>query len=367
MQGKTSARQPIDINDSRFTSAFWHEGAVLRVAADQIFLCAGPWTVTNEDQADIGEMDFFSAEITWWKGSQGGVVSLAEFKQLLETKLGTTRLHVTHFSAPAREQFEDSFRLIQGKIQREEIEKAVPIVAATSGLKPEAADIAHCFFHLSQLPSALNVFGFWRKTGANGLADERGIIGATPETLIDFADGIFRTMALAGTCPKADIGTRQPLMKDSKELREHQLVIDDLVARTRSLGWLRQDHTEVLELPTILHLKTMFELTGCNKTPGELVRHLHPTAALGVAPRAYGFRWLSELPDQIDRGWFGAPMTFRYQGRVRTLVAIRSLLWTNGQSKIYAGCGLVAASQLDREWQELQTKIQSVFQMLGLI
>lgn len=366
----------VKINTPEFTTAFWNEGAVLRISPDQFLVCAGPWTLTTEDQADVGEMDFFSAEITWWKGSQVGVVGLSDFKQLLETKLGTTRLHVTHFSAPARESFESSFRLVQGKIQREEIEKAVPIVAAKAALKPEAADIAHCFFHLSQLPQALNVFGFWRKTAANGQPEERGIIGATPETLIDYDSGVFRTMALAGTCPKAELHNRQPLLKDAKELREHQLVIDDLVARTRPLGWLRQGSTEVLELPTILHLKTSLELTGCNKTPGELVRHLHPTAALGVAPRAYGFRWLGELPDQTDRGWFGAPMTFRYLGegsegpdirRVRTLVAIRSLLWSNLDSRVYAGCGLVAASQLDREWQEVQAKVQSVFQMLGLI
>lgn len=350
-----------------FNSAFWAEGAVLRVSQDQFFVCTGPWKPCSEAEADIGEMDFFSAEITWWKGARSAMVNQSEFKHLLETKLGTTQLHVTHFSAPDRTAFEASFRLVQGKIQREEIEKAVPIVAAKSQLKPEAADIAHCFFHLIQLPQALNVYGFWRKTNAAGENEERGIIGATPEMLVDFQNDVFQTMALAGTCPKSEIGTRQPLLKDAKELREHQLVIDDLIARLRPLGWLRQGPTEVLELPTILHLKTAIELTGCNKTPGELVRHLHPTAALGVAPRAYGFRWLRELPDQQDRGWFGAPMSFRYQGRGRTLVAIRSLLWTKEESKVYAGCGLVIASQLEREWQEVQTKVQSVFQMLGLI
>lgn len=136
--------------------------------------------------------------------------------------------------------------------------------------------------------------------------------------------------------------------------------------RLRPFGWMRIDPTVVLELPTMLHLKTPISITGCQKSAGELTRFLHPTAALGVAPRGYGHRWLRELPGQIDRGQFGGPVLFRFGNWARTLVAIRSLFWNEKGSSVWAGCGLVAASQVDREWHEAQTKLRSVFEMLAI-
>lgn len=361
--GKRNSLQSTDFQDASLQAQFWQDGAVLRFSADEYLIMAGPWENSSEAEADIGVMDFFSSEIKWQKARTTGLLTRENFRRLLESKLGSAKLSEKTFTPPSREAFEQSFRLIQGKIQREEIEKAVPIVRSHSPLKPAAVDLAHCFFKLSELPLTLNVFGFW--------SQGKGVLGATPEILGDWNNGLFRTMALAGSCPKAEVGTRQPLLKDSKELREHQLVVDDLIARLKPLGSLRRDPTEVLELPTLLHLKTAFELSGCTKTAGELVRHLHPTAALGVSPRGYGFQWLRELPEQGDRGWFGAPMTFRdrhsNQSRARTLVAIRSLFWSDEGSTVWAGCGLVAGSQLDREWNEVQTKIKSVFQMLSLV
>lgn len=360
---KDESPRQLNFQDADFQSRFWKEGAVLRFSEQEFLVIAGPWTATSEAEAHVGEMEFFSSEIKWWRGKDAGLINADDFRRLLESRLAKTSLEEKKFTPPSRESFEQSFRLIQGKIQREEIEKAVPIVRSVCADKPSAADIAHCFFNLCSLPLTLNVFGFWTKG--------KGAIGATPEILGDWQGEIFHTMALAGSCPKSEVGQRQPLLKDTKELREHQLVVDDLHMRLQALGWLRQDPTEVLELPTLLHLKTNFELTGCTKPPGDLVRHLHPTPALGVSPRAYGFQWLRELPEQSVRGLYGAPLTFCVPNpdlrRVKTLVAIRSLFWSKQESSVWAGCGLVAASQLDREWNEVQTKIKSVFQMLGLV
>lgn len=338
---------------------FWDSGAFLRLPTGEFLVLEGPFVSATEATADFGRMDFFGNSEEWWTAAKTYRLQRQELAQLLEPQLQARSLQRAQFRGPHQDSFESSFRTIQGKIQRGEIEKAVPMVAATAEQVPSAADLAHSIFNLLGLPTNLNIFGFWQKG--------HGLIGATPEILFDLTGTTLRTMALAGSCPKADAGQRVSLLKDPKEMKEHQLVVDDLALKLRPLGWLRQDRTTTVELPTIIHLLTQFELSGVSKTPRELMRYLHPTAAMGVAPRAYGYQWMKELPDQKERGYFGAPIVFKTGPTdARCVVAIRSLFWNEKSTSVFAGCGIVAASVFEREWSELNAKIDSVYRMMGL-
>jgi menaquinone-specific isochorismate synthase len=48
------------------------------------------------------------------------------------------------------------------------------------------------------------------------------------------------------------------------------------------------------------------------------------------------------------------------------LVAIRNLLWDETGSRIGTGCGIVASSQMEKEWQELASKRDFVYDLLGI-
>lgn len=350
---------PLDLTDSALPQRFWSEGAILRLSEDQFFMAVGPWKEAPEADSQLGIMDFFASSPKWLKAHQSGVFSQQEARRFFETQLSSKTFKSSDFSEPDRAGFETAFRMIQGKIQRGEIEKAVPIITRKSSSRPQAGDLAHMFMSAMALPTSLHIFGFWDKDG--------GVFGATPEILFTLEGNRLRSMALAGSCPKQEQDQRMSLLKDPKELREHNLVVEDLHARLKPLGWLRQGQTQILELPTILHLQTEFEVSGCAKAPSELIRQLHPTAALAVSPRHYGYQWLKDLPDQLHRGRFGAPITFNYKPQHSvSLVAIRSLFWNSEGSSVFAGCGLVAASRFEREWDELATKLNSVFRLLGL-
>lgn len=322
-------------------------------------MAAGPWKQAPEAESHLGFMDFFASSPQWLRASAVGIFTAQEVRRFFETQLGSKTLKKSDFNPLEQNGFEAAFRLIQGKIQRGEIEKAVPIVRSQAKTKPTTSDLAHMVMTAFSLPTSLNIFGFWNQ--------DRGVFGATPEILFSLEEQKLRSMALAGSCPKQDQGQRVSLLKDPKELKEHNLVVEDLSNRLGPLGWLRQGPTQILELPTLYHLQTEFEVKGCAKIPSELIRHLHPTAALAVSPRHYGFQWLKDLPDQMDRGLFGAPLTFNFKPQHSlSLVAIRSLFWSSQGSSVYAGCGLVAASRFEREWEELEVKLNSVFRLLGL-
>ncbi|MFN7729394.1 MAG: chorismate-binding protein [Bdellovibrio sp.] len=342
---------------------FLNSGAFYRLSPDRFRLYWGPWKPLADGALEgfhLAFQEFFASELKSFQATEVREFSRGDLIRFLEPGLGTgTQWVQAGFQEPDKAAFEVGFQIIQGKIQRGEIEKAVPIAVARSSAKPLNEDVLGGMLKMLSLPIDLHAYGYWH--------EGRGLLGATPEVLFHRKSMVVQTMALAGSMPKEDAATRTPLLKDPKEMREHELVINDLMARLKPLGWLKKHDTEVLELPTLFHLKTKFEVSGCAKRDPELVRLLHPTPALGVAPRAYGFQWLRELPDQKDRGLFGAPILFSLSNdETLALVAIRSILWDENGSRVPSGCGLVATSELEREWHELAVKRRTLFSLLGL-
>lgn len=260
---------------------------------------------------------------------------------------------------PQKEDFVSAVQQIQGRIARGEIQKAVPVVFARSEQKVTASDRAQLILRLLKVPENLHVYGFWQ--------GEEGVLGATPEILFDLKDGVLRTMALAGTCPKSEDHDRPSLLEDSKEIFEHQLVLEDLKNVLSQWGEVKSQGPAILELPTLYHLKTEIEVSGVvNPDARVLIEALHPTPALGVAPRSAGYHWMAALPGQLQRGRFGAPFAFLSPQEAVCLVGIRNLQWNSQLAMIGSGCGIVAASELDREWREVFQKRLAVKKILGL-
>ncbi|MCM2323032.1 MAG: chorismate-binding protein, partial [Oligoflexia bacterium] len=108
-----------------------------------------------------------------------------------------------------------------------------------------------------------------------------------------------------------------------------------------------------------------------------LARALHPTAALGAFPRPAGWEWLQSRPGARNRKRFGAPFGLLWSPgtpgtagqcelEATCVVAIRNIQWEGERVVLGSGCGLIAESVLEREWDELSLKRESVKRMMGL-
>ncbi|MDH5198724.1 MAG: chorismate-binding protein, partial [Gemmatimonadota bacterium] len=172
------------------------------------------------------------------------------------------------------------------------------------------------------------------------------------------------TVAMAGTFPEE---RATDLPDDPKETREQAAVVDDIVAALTPLGSVVVGTRDVVRLPTMVHLKTDIAVTLNNAADfASLVHALHPTAALGVAPRSAGQDLLPTL-GPAERGRLGAPFGVEWpDGRAHVIVAIRNVQWTGDQVTLGVGAGLIAESRLEREWTELQLKRAAVKGLLGL-
>lgn len=271
-----------------------------------------------------------------------------------------------------RTYFEDDFQKIQSQIQSGLIDKAVLMTSEQSSWKPNSKEHQRMILNLLQkCPPHLYIYSHWDK--------ESGVVGASPELLFYRNEKKIQSMALAGTqkhikgaLDHLDFSNNS-LLTDAKEQIEHHYVVEDLRDKLASLSLVPTlSKLEVIELPHLLHLQTKLhleldELPLSHDFDYKLTQKLHPTAALGIRSKKIHWHWLRELKGHQNLGYFGAPVGLPLSNGFICLVGIRNLEWTANNSFIRAGCGIVSQSQMDKEWNELEAKRDSVKSLLGLM
>ena len=193
-----------------------------------------------------------------------------------------------------------------------------------------------------------------------------GFLGATPEVLFRTRGERLETMALAGTAGR---GEGAWLVSDEKQRNEHEIVVEHVVDRLAAVGAVSVEPVEPLDVGAMTHLITRVAVRMVGSWAAEdLVRLLHPTPALGVAPRSSAnLRFLRGLREEAGvPGVFGAPFGVSVDGACEVLVAIRAVFWRGDAVKIAAGCGVVGASDFEKEWEEVGLKCGSVRELFGL-
>jgi menaquinone-specific isochorismate synthase len=198
--------------------------------------------------------------------------------------------------------------------------------------------------------------------------------GATPELLIKVDDDRYETMALAGSIrrgntPDEDQQLGEALLNDPKERLEHALVIDAIRERLSPLtsDLHIPDTPGLLKLSNIQHLYT--PVTGTLREPSgvlPLLEILHPTPALGGAPRDRAMQFIREA-EAVPRGWYAAPIGWMDAEQQGTFgVGIRSAVVEDRRVWLYAGAGIVGGSQPQKEWDETTLKFRPMLNAHGV-
>jgi menaquinone-specific isochorismate synthase len=179
------------------------------------------------------------------------------------------------------------------------------------------------------------------------------------------------TDALAGSAPRgktfiedADLAKR--LLNSEKENHEHQVVIDFITQRLYHLGIVPQLLAPQLrQLSNIQHLWTPISAkVPANVNPLEIVAELHPTPAVAGVPRDVACEAINRY-ENFERGLYAAPLGWvDYQGNSEFIVGIRSALIDSDRARLYAGAGIVAGSDPDKELAEIQLKLQALLKAL---
>jgi menaquinone-specific isochorismate synthase len=202
----------------------------------------------------------------------------------------------------------------------------------------------------------------------------RAFFGASPELLAEVKGDQLRTAALAGSrkrggTPAEDSALAAELFNSPKERYEHGVVVAYLREKlSRSTTDLNvPSEPTILKLTNIQHLYSPVrgKLTN-GKGILSVVRDLHPTPAMGGSPQNIGMEMIKQI-EIMPRGWFAAPIGWiDGRGNGMFAAAIRSAVGNGTQVRLYAGAGIVADSDPDQEWQEIEIKFQPMMEALGV-
>ncbi len=194
-------------------------------------------------------------------------------------------------------------------------------------------------------------------------------LGVTPERLVTKRHREVLSEALAGTVasPPGREGER-PIF-GPKDRAEHRWVVDEIV---RVLGSYCSQLTipptpTLLKLVDLWHLHTPIIGTLSQETHVlELIGALHPTPAVGGVPTREAQKWIIAHEPHV-RGWYASPIGwFDASGDGEFAVALRCALLDGKAAYVYAGAGIIDASQAELEYQETLLKQQSIAAALGL-
>lgn len=267
---------------------------------------------------------------------------------------------------PDRAEWDRTVGLFAGAVGRGRIDK---VVLARRVVFRAAADldVVAALRHLARTAPESTTFAFVR--------DGSTFLGATPERLVRTAERSFETVAIAGSAargrdPVEDARFAAALLASEKEREEHAVVVDMLRTSLTPIAEVLQvaDTPTILPLRHVQHLAT--QVTGRLRDKAgllELARQLHPTPAVGGAPRDVALALITEH-EGFDRGWYAGPVGWLgADGDGELMVALRCGLVTGSQATLFAGCGIVADSDPAREWEESRLKLRTMIAAIGRV
>jgi menaquinone-specific isochorismate synthase len=259
--------------------------------------------------------------------------------------------------------FQTSVAAALGLIQARKLDKIV-LAHAIDVLFPMPLRLIDSLHRLRQLYPDCYVFSIGNGQGQN-------FIGASPERLVKIQNHLLSTDALAGSAPRGkttveDAQFANNLLNSQKELHEHRVVTDFITQRLTKLGLKpRSFPRRLLQLSNIQHLQTPIEAeVPANIHVLDAVAELHPTPAVAGMPREFACEQIRRY-EQFDRSLYAAPIGWMdYRGNGEFIVGIRSALVDGCNARLYAGAGIVAGSDPERELAEVQLKLRAMLSAL---
>ncbi len=201
-------------------------------------------------------------------------------------------------------------------------------------------------------------------------------LGATPETLFRKRGLKLETMALAGTTRVKDDPTVESsrdvaaLQSSEKDLGEHALVVEKILSELEPLAKSIESAAapSTRQVRNLIHLQTPIsgELRE-ETTVFDLLAALHPTPAVGGFPAREAAEWIVQN-EPLERGWYAGTVGWiDASGDGDFAVAIRCGVLQGSRAYIYAGAGIVEASDAAAEYAETGAKMAPLLRALGVV
>jgi anthranilate synthase component 1 len=197
------------------------------------------------------------------------------------------------------------------------------------------------------------------------------VVGSSPEILVRLRDGTVTIRPLAGTRRRGatheeDQRLAAELLADPKERAEHLMLLDlgrNDVGRVAEIGSVRVTESFAIErFSHVMHI--MSDVQGRIREGLDAIDALvagFPAGTLTGAPKVRAMEIIEELEPTRRGIYAGCIGYFAANGTMDTCIGLRTAVVKDGTMYVQAGCGVVADSDPEAEYEETRQKARALF------
>ncbi len=200
------------------------------------------------------------------------------------------------------------------------------------------------------------------------------ILSASPERFLCVRDGAVETRPIKGTRPRAadpaqDRAHAEALLASPKDRAENLMIVDLLrndLGKNCATGSVRADQLFRLESFANVHhlVSTVTGTLAAGRDAIDLLRGCFPGGSITGAPKRRAMEIIEELEPHRRGVYCGAIGYIGFDGNMDTSIAIRTAVYSARQVRFWAGGGLVADSEMDREYRETWDKASGMLELM---
>jgi anthranilate synthase component I len=201
--------------------------------------------------------------------------------------------------------------------------------------------------------------------------DDVALVGSSPETVVKCEGARATLNPIAGTIAPGE-GDAEALLSSEKDRAEHVMLVDlgrNDLSRVCVPGSVHVERfMEAERYSHVTHLVS--EVAGelrDDHTPFSLLRACFPAGTVSGAPKVRAMQIVSEL-EGYRRGIYAGAVgyVFPAERAMDTCIAIRTLVFRDGNCYLQAGGGIVAGSGSEEEHQECLNKLAALERAIEL-
>ena len=183
-------------------------------------------------------------------------------------------------------------------------------------------------------------------------------------------DSTVTVRPLAGTRPRGateeqDRALERELLADPKERAEHVMLVDlgrNDVGRVARFGTV--ELTEVMVVERYSHVMHISSEVRGQLREGldafDALKACLPAGTVSGAPKVRAMQVIDEVEPHRRGPYGGAVGYIDYRGNMDTCIALRTMVVKDGVVYVQAGCGVVADSDPDAEYEETLNKAKAL-------
>ncbi|TWU10201.1 anthranilate synthase component I [Allorhodopirellula heiligendammensis] len=196
------------------------------------------------------------------------------------------------------------------------------------------------------------------------------LVGCSPEIMCRVKDGMVTVRPLAGTRPRGaseaeDVALEKELLADPKERAEHVMLVDlgrNDIGRVAQFGSV--ELTEVMVIERYSHVMHISSEVRGQLRKGldafDALKACLPAGTVSGAPKVRAMAVIDEIEPHRRGPYGGAVGYIDYRGNMDTCLALRTIVFQNNAYHVQAGCGVVADSDPDKEYEETLNKARAL-------